>query len=233
MEKSIFKNMKAAIFDMDGTILDSMGMWHTASDRYLATKNRNPKNGLWDIVKRLNMVETAEYLKENYDLEEEIETICEEIHQIIIDEFRYKLQLKPGAREFLEFLNEKKIPCILATATERACVIECMKRLDAEKYFKEIYTCLDFNTSKSQPLIFLKSAEAAGAKPEETVVFEDALHCIRTAHDANFRVCAVYDESDEERTEPPETDWERILKICDMSCRSFEEILPLAKAAEL
>ncbi|MBR0100351.1 MAG: HAD-IA family hydrolase, partial [Treponema sp.] len=94
-----------------------------------------------------------------------------------------------------------------------------------EKYFKEIITCLDLNTSKSSPLIFEESARRCGAKPEESVVFEDALHAIRTAHKAGFKVCAVYDASDEERTEPPLTDWERILEICDTSCTNLMELI--------
>ncbi|WP_191014075.1 hypothetical protein [Treponema zioleckii] len=80
------------------------------------------------------------------------------------------------------------------------------------------------NTNKREPLIFLKSAEVCGAKSEESLVFEDALHCIRTAKKARFNVCAVYDESSEEVTEPPESDWKRILSISDYSVKSLKEI---------
>ncbi len=80
------------------------------------------------------------------------------------------------------------------------------------------------NTNKREPLIFLKSAEVCGAKPGETLVFEDALHCIRTAKKAGFKVCAVYDKSDEEVTEAPESDWKRILSISDYSVKSLKEI---------
>ena len=225
MKNSILDNMKCAIFDMDGTILDSMTMWHTIADRYLESIGKVPRKDLWDNVKRLNMVETAQYFIDEYGVQKTIEEIGVEVKELIMKFYAESLELKMGAREFLEKLNEKGIPCVLATATERSCVLACMKRLDCEKYFKEILTCLDLNTSKSSPLIFEESARRCGAKPEESVVFEDALHAIRTAHKAGFKVCAVYDTSDEERTEPPLTDWERILQIADMDCKLLTELL--------
>ena len=225
MKNSILDNMKCAIFDMDGTILDSMTMWHTIADRYLESIGKVPRKDLWDNVKRLNMIETAQYFIDEYGVQKTIEEIGVEVKELIMKFYAESLELKMGAREFLEKLNEKGIPCVLATATERSCVLACMKRLDCEKYFKEIITCLDLNTSKSSPLIFEESARRCGAKPEESVVFEDALHAIRTAHKADFKVCAVYDTSDEERTEPPLTDWERILEICDTSCSNLMELI--------
>ena len=227
MEKSIFDNMKAAIFDMDGTILDSMKMWHTIGKVYLESLDLAPREGLWDEIKRFNLVESADYFIEKYDVKKSREEVMQDIRSIISKWYGQELQLKTGAREFLEKLNEKKIPCILATATDRSSVIACMERLDCVKYFKKILTCLEYGTTKSEPLIFEKSAEVCGVKNEEAVVFEDAIHAIRAAKKAGFKVCAVYDESDEEITEPPESDWERILKIADTSCRSLEEATAL------
>lgn len=225
MKNSILENMKCAIFDMDGTILDSMPMWHTIANRYLESLGKVPREDLWDNVKQLNMVETAQYFIDEYGVQKSIEEIGVEVEKLIMKYYGTSLELKKGAREFLEKLNELGISCVLATATERSCVLACMKRLDCEKYFKEILTCLDLNTSKSSPLIFEESARRCNAKPQESVVFEDALHAIRTAHKAGFKVCAVYDASDEERTEPPLTDWERILQIADMDCKFLTELL--------
>ena len=226
MKNALFTNMKAAIFDMDGTILDSMGMWHGIAAQYLRENGKTPRENLWNEVKRFNLVETATYFIENYQVKKPKEQIMDEVRAIIIEHYGKTLQLKEGARELLETLNEKHIPCVLATATDRASVLACMKRLDCEKYFVKILTCLEYNTTKSEPVIFEKSAEVCGVKNEEAVVFEDALHALRTAHNAGFKTCAVYDESDEERTEPPLTDWERMLKICDVSCLSLTEIIP-------
>ena len=241
-----------AIFDMDGTLLDSMEMWHTASDKYLVSKGKIPEKNLWDKVKWLNMTETVKYLISKYGLSEDetggkpkdkieddfekkskaisekksskADEIQKEILRQIQDEYENNLQLKDGAEELLKTLNENKIPCILATATDRSCVIPCVKRLGIEKYFSAIITCLDLNTSKSKPLIFEKAAELGNSTPENSLVFEDALHALRTAHNAGFKTCAVYDKSDEEKSEPPETDWQRILKIADVKVKSLKEV---------
>lgn len=212
-----------AIFDMDGTLLDSMEMWHTASDKYLVSKGKIPEKNLWDKVKWLNMTETVDYLILKYGLSGRPEEIQKEILRQIQDEYENNLQLKDGVKELLKTLNKNKIPCILATATDRSCVIPCIKRLGIEKYFTAIITCLDLNTSKSKPLIFEKAAELGNSTPENSLVFEDALHALRTAHNAGFKTCAVYDKSDEEKTEPPETDWQRILKIADIKIKSLKE----------
>lgn len=217
-------DFNCAIFDMDGTLLDSMEMWHTASDKYLVSKGKIPEKNLWDKVKWLNMTETVDYLISKYGLSERPEEIQKEILRQIQDEYENNLQLKEGAEELLKTLNENKIPCILATATDRSCVIPCIKRLGIEKYFTAVITCLDLNTSKSKPLIFEKAAELGNSTPENSLVFEDALHALRTAHNAGFKTCAVYDKSDEEKTEPPETDWQRILKIADAKVKSLKEV---------
>lgn len=217
-------DFNCAIFDMDGTLLDSMEMWHTASDKYLVSKGKIPEKNLWDKVKWLNMTETVDYLISKYGLSERPEEIQKEILRQIQDEYENNLQLKDGAKELLKTLTENKIPCILATATDRSCVIPCIRRLGIEKYFTAVITCLDLNTSKSKPLIFEKAAELGNSTPKNSLVFEDALHAIRTVHNAGFKTCAVYDKSDEEKTEPPETDWQRILKIADAKVKSLKEV---------
>lgn len=210
---------------MDGTILDSMGTWHTIGHIYLKKLGLTPRENLWDEIKRFNLVESADYFIKEYGVKRTMEEVMQDIRDLIFEYYEKNFMLKEGAREFLEKLNSMGIPCVLATATERSSVIACMERLDCIKYFKEILTCLEYNTTKTEPLIFEKAAEVCGAKPEEAVVFEDALHAIRTAKKAGFKVCAVYDESDEELTEPPLTDWERILEIADMDCKLLTELL--------
>lgn len=218
-------DFNCAIFDMDGTLLDSMEMWHTASDKYLLSKGKIPETGLWNKVKWLNMTETVNYLISEYALSGKPEEIQEEILRQIQEEYEKNLQLKEGAKELLEKLSERGIPCVLATATARKCVIPCLKRLGIEKYFTGIITCLDLNTSKSRPLIFEKACGLGNSAPGKAVVFEDALHALRTAHSAGFKTCAVYDKSSEEKTEPPETDWQRLVKISDLNIHSLKEAL--------
>lgn len=215
-------NFKCAIFDMDGTLLNSMEFWHSVSDKYLIDKGFSLKNSVWDDVKRLTLTETAEYFQKNFGVLDSVEKICDDVRKIIFVEYENNLELKRGAKEFLQKLNEKNIPCVLATATDRKCVLACLERLGIKKYFKEIFTCLDLQTSKHEPLIFLKSAQVCDALPCESFVFEDALHCIRTAKKAGFKICAIHDSSSDELTEPPKSDWERICEILDENDKKIE-----------
>ena len=217
--------MKCAIFDMDGTLVDSMPMWHTVADKYLLQNKRTPEEDLWDRVKRLTETETADYFIERYGIEKSREKICGEIEDIIFREYNENVGLKEGALDFLETLRTRNIPIALATATNRTCVIACLERLGIIDFFTVIHTCLDLNTSKHLPYIFEKSAADCGCKVSETAVFEDALHCIRTAKNAGFTVAALYDASSGEITEPPLSDWQRITQIADVCAQNFNELL--------
>lgn len=218
-------SIKCAIFDLDGTLLDSMPMWHGVSDRYLVSHGIDLKESVWDEVKRLTETQTAIYFQEKYGIKDSIDVICAEFESIIFGEYSQKLQLKEGARDVLIQLNEMGVPCVLATATNRRCVEACLDRLQLNGLFKGVLTCLDFETNKHEPLIFQKAAEMCGASAAESMVFEDAYHCIATAKNAFFGTCAVFDKSALEKCSDGKTDWEHILKLADYSIKNWGEIL--------
>lgn len=226
---NIRETMKCAIFDMDGTLLDSMWMWRTLGEEIIRTHGKTPAKNVWYDLKVLNSTETAQYFKDNYGFSESVENIIEEIDDTALRHYSTDLPLKPGAMELLQRLDELHVPAILATATDKRLVRACLHRLGIEKYFFRLNSCEDFDTSKSQPLIFQKSAEMAGVPVQNAVVFEDSLYAIRTAHNAGFPVVAVYDTSAEDLSEPPETDWRRIVPLADITCAHPGQILPLLR----
>ena len=221
------KIMKCAIFDLDGTLLNSMWMWRTLGEELIRLHGKTPAPDVWYDLKIRNSTETAQYFIDNYGFTGTQEEIIQEIDDAALRHYSSDLYLKEGALELLQRLNELKIPVILATATDKRLVKACLDRLNIRQYFFRLNSCEDFNTSKSKPLIFQKSAEMAGVPIENAVVFEDALFAIRTVHNAGFPVVAVYDTACEDCSEPPETDWNRILPLADMTCRNFREILSL------
>jgi len=218
-------DMECAIFDMDGTILDSMGYWHTVSNHYLAAHGKKPSETLWDDVKRLTLEETAVFIAKTFGIGDAIEDICAEFRKMIFEAYSKSLELKEGAREFLEKLKARGIPCVLATATDRTCVDACLSRLGIMNLFSRIFTCAELGTNKRVPLIFERAAQSVGADISRSVVFEDALHCIRSAKNGGFRVCAIHDDSSDEITEPPESDWARIIRLADKTILAWNELL--------
>lgn len=218
-------DFKCAVFDMDGTILDSMPMWHGVSDSYLSSHGVQLASSVWDDVKRLTETETALFFKEKFGIADPVGKICGEFESIIFDEYARSLELKDGAREVLETLNGMGVPCVLATATNRKCVEACLGRLGIAGLFREVLTCLDLGTSKHEPLIFQKAAEVCGASAGESVVFEDALHCVETAKNAGFGTCAVFDSSALEKCSDGRSDWEHMEETADFVIKSWRDIL--------
>lgn len=187
--------MRAAVFDVDGTLLDSMSVWEDLGVRYLRTLGIEPQAELGDILFSMTMEEGAEYIRRQYHLTKKSEEITEEILGIIKAFYVSEVPLKNGAAEFLEALHQRGIPMAAATSGERELVEAAFQRLGILKYFRNIFTCTEVGEGKNSPLIYLRAAEFLEAEPEETWVFEDALHALLTAAGAGFRTAAVFDTS--------------------------------------
>lgn len=190
--------LQGVIFDMDGTLLDTMFYWGRVGEIYLRRLGKEPKPGLGQTMLSFPMKEGAEYLQNEYGLALTVDEILQGIRAVCDDFYRDEAQFKPGAREFMARLREKGIPFVLATATDRDQVELAMKRLGVLEDFHCILTSGEVGSSKDEPDIYLKAAEVMGTVPEETWVFEDAIHAARTAKRAGFKLVGVYDESAQE-----------------------------------
>ena len=225
--ESILHNMKCAIFDMDGTILDSMPMWTNVGNIFLAEHGMSEDSELWSLIKTRSLKQASELIKERYSLEDSADKIYDDLNAITFREYSTRLLLKEGAREFLSELKRRGIPAVLATATDRSCVDSCLSRLEIKGDFAHILTCKELGTSKSEPLIFEEAAKQCGVKKEDAVVFEDALHAIKTALNDGFRVVAIEDIVAHEKREGKENecDWDEIRTIATAAVSSWKEIL--------
>ena len=188
--------IKGAIFDVDGTILNSMGIWNDVGAIYLRKKNKIPKEGLGEILYSMSLTEGAKYMIDNYYLDNSVEEIIEGVLSIINDFYLHKVQTKNGVVNLLKFLRKNNIKMIVATSSDYNQIDKAFKRLKIRNFFIDILTCEKVGKSKSYPDIYLKFAEILGTKPEETLVFEDALFAIKTAEKANFKVVGVYDPAE-------------------------------------
>lgn len=210
--------IKGAIFDMDGTLLDSMPVWEHASEQYLMRKGIRVEEKLSEILFSMSMREGARYVQEKYGLTEDEETIISGVNGIVFDAYRTAVQPKEGVREFLEGMKRAEIPMVVATSTDRPMAETALARTGLAPYFQRIFTCTEVSAGKSSPDIFYAAAECLGTKPEETWVFEDALYAIKTAKAAGFRTVGLYDAASEKEQD-------EIKKYADIYCEKLTEEL--------
>ena len=213
--------LQSAIFDMDGTLLDSMHVWINMSDHLLRDLGYEPEPDLRDIVKVLTIPDGARYCKEHYRMKESVEELVAMTDARTEDFYRHHVQPKPGVVRFLSLLQMEGVGMYVATNTDRRLAELALSHAGIDSYFRGMVTCGDVGIGKAEsPLVFERALARLGGRKESNVVFEDALHCIRTAKAAGFRVCAVYDPSAED-------DQEESRALADTYIHSFEEMLEI------
>jgi HAD superfamily hydrolase (TIGR01509 family) len=187
--------MKAVIFDVDGTLFDSMPFWDDAGKLFLESVGIYAKEDLSHTLLSMTMKEGAEYLIKNYVPQMTIDEVLQGIIDVMNDAYRNKILLKKGAAQLLKRLKENNIPVVIATATDRTLLEAALNRLEIFDFIDKIFTCSECNTTKSVPDIYLNACDWLDTSPEETVVFEDTLQAISTVSASNFITVAVKDES--------------------------------------
>lgn len=185
--------IRGAIFDLDGVLLDSMGIWKDLGARYLRSLHIQPEPGLNEILFAMSMEQGAAYLKEHYPLPQSEAEIGGGIARMLEDYYFYEVPAKPGAAALLNFLAERGIPMAAATSSPRTHVTRALKRLGLLPYLQAVFTTGEVGVSKHEPAIYHLAAERLGTAPAETLVFEDSLYALKTAKTAGFRTVGVLD----------------------------------------
>ena len=188
--------IEGAIFDLDGTLLDSMFIWDTIGEDYLKSRGITPKENLNNTFKAMSLLQAAEYYQSVYSLSETTEEIMKSVNSMIEHLYANTVIVKDGVREFLSRLKQNNIKVCVATATDRYLVEAALKRNGISEYFSQIFTCTSVGFGKDNPAIYLKALEHLQTKKENTIIFEDALYAVKTAKRAGFKVIGVYDKSE-------------------------------------
>ena len=185
--------IKGAIFDLDGTLIDSMFIWDSIGEEYLKTFGIEPKENLSKVFETFTLEQAAEYYRNNYNITLSVKEIVDGINNMVAEMYRTKVVLKPGVGNFLKRLQSSGVKMCVATVTDRPIAEDVLKRLGVYEYFSEIFTCAEVGYNKETPEIYRQAMKYLGTSKEETVIFEDVIHAIKTAKNDGFKVAAVYD----------------------------------------
>ncbi|MBE7069782.1 MAG: HAD family phosphatase [Ruminococcaceae bacterium] len=193
--------IKGIIFDIDGVLLDSLGIWDDLGARYLMSIGVKPEEGLNQILFSMSMEQGAAYLNEHYNLQKTDAEVHAGLSQMLEDFYFDEVLPKSGAKELLEFVEAKGIKLTAATSSPRIHVEKALERNGMLKFFEKIFTNSEVGASKHSPEIYNMAAAFMGTKPSETLVFEDSLYALKTAKNAGFNtvgVCDLKGETDQE-----------------------------------
>ncbi|MBP2033949.1 HAD superfamily hydrolase (TIGR01509 family) [Clostridium algifaecis] len=190
---NILNNVKGAIFDLDGTLIDSMGMWDDIDREYLKKKNLPFPLNLKTEIEHLNFEETADYFKTKFNIEDSLDVIEKDWYDMAYYKYSRNIMVKPYVKNFLELLKLKNIKIALATSNYREISEIALKKNNIYDLFDIITVTQDVSRGKDFPDLYLLASKKINVIPEKCVVFEDSLPAIKSAKSANMSVIAIKD----------------------------------------
>jgi len=210
--------LQSAIFDMDGTLLDSMPAWQGVGPHIIEHFHMEPTDVLLNRPKGFTTDQAADYYRVHGDPSLTTEEIAAEIVSYMKNAYLNTVKPKPGVEKFLSILKMEGVWMYIATATERPLVELALRKAGLDGFFRGILTCEEVGANKREdPEIFERALRRLRSTKKDTIVFEDSLHAVRTAKAAGFRVAAVYDAAS--ASNEPE-----IRALADYYIRTYEEM---------
>ena len=173
--------LKGAIWDLDGTLLDSMSAWDHVGENYLRSQGIEPEPDLNEIIATMSLQQAADYFIDYYGVKQTPDDLIKGAVAIVDDFYRYEAQLKPHAAKFLTQLHQAGVKMCIATAAERSLVETVLTRCGVLHCFSEIFTCTSVGAGKDEPAIYREAMKFLGTDRSNTIVFEDSLHALTTA----------------------------------------------------
>ena len=207
---------KSAIFDMDGTLFDSMHMWDAVAANYLKSLGIDPRPDFKEKTTAKTGRQLARLFRREYGLKLKPTEIIDGFNGLLADFYANKVTLKPGALKMLDTLQSAGVKMCIATATDRPLAQAGLRCTGIIDYFDRIFTCTEAGAGKESSKIYWQALNYLEADVNEAIVFEDAYYAIKTAKKAGFTVAAVYDSS-------PHHHPEESRLLADYYIPSFEE----------
>ena len=207
---------KFCIFDMDGTLTDSMSYWNALGRNYLRARGIRPQEEILRRMKGATLTESAVWFMEEFGVPGPAERIVAEFNEIMAGHYRDDIPLKEGVADYLKGLKTKGVKLAVASATALPLVRACLERLEVAHLFDAFTSCESIGKSKEFPDVYLEAARQLGGAPEECAVFEDALFAAATAKKAGFYTVGVYDVNCEK-------DWPAMEQLCHETVGDWRE----------
>ncbi|MBQ8782520.1 MAG: HAD family phosphatase [Clostridia bacterium] len=211
-------DFKCAIFDLDGTVLDSADVWNQIDIEFFAQRGMAMPEDYGKIISPMGFQRAAEYTVATYGLSETPQEVVAVWNKMSREKFKNEVKLKPGAKEYLEHLKSRGVVLCIATASQEDMFIPALENNGIYHLFDYITTLNEVKRGKGFPDIYLKASQKAGFEVKDCVVFEDLLAGIKGAKDGGFYTVAMYDKNSKK-------DIEKIKNITDKLIYSFEELI--------
>ena len=212
------RGIDGVIFDLDGTLADSMWIWRDIDLEYLSRRSIEMPEGLQKELSGLSLHENAVYFKTRFSLPDSLEEIIDEWNRMAFDYYESIIPMKEGCLSLLRFLREREVPMAVATSNSYELSHAFLNHWGLTPFFACVLTSREIPQGKTSSRIFFEAAERIDCVPERTLVFEDTLVGVQTALSAGMTVVAVEDDdSADERAE--------IKQTADGYLTSFNELL--------
>lgn len=210
--------MQGAIFDLDGTLFDSMWVWDQVDLDFLGKRGFEVPDDYTKAIAHMDAHRTARYTIDRFELNEDIDDIVNEWFEMAKDKYAHDVICKQGAYEYVEKLHNQGVKIAVATSSDKVLFEKTLERTGLNKFIDAVVMVKEVSKGKSHPDVYLEAARRLGTNPCDTVVYEDILAGILGAKKGGFKTAAVYEERSKE-------DEKEILKECDYYIDSFINLL--------
>lgn len=215
----MLNNIKALIFDLDGTMIDSMRVWKDIDDEYIEKYHLTEPEDFHEGMEGLSYTETAEYFLRVFpELPKTVEDLKAEWHEMALYKYAHEMELKEGLEAFLRKVRAQGMRVGIATSNDRRLVEACLKGMGVEELIDTISTSCEVKKGKPAPDVYLKAAENLATAPENCLVFEDVPMGILAGKNAGMKVCAVEDWFSEGQLQKKK-------ELADYYIRTYNEIM--------